>query len=388
MTDALRAGLAACGVGERDRLLVAVSGGVDSTVLLRLLVEIGHPVVAAHVDHGLRPESSEDAAFVAALAEELGVPFVGLKVEVGAGNVQAAARGARYSTLAEVARQWGCEAVATGHTATDQAETVLMALARGAGLRGLAGMPVRRMLDGGVDLVRPLLQSSRDHVLAVATARGWTWREDPTNATGRYRRNRLRHTVMPALRAEAGEEVDVRIAASAEAARAASELVATRLGDEPGLLPLAALADAEVGSLVDSGGLRVWRERDGLRFETALEAGLDGWLDVTPLAEVPAAFDPDPAVEVVDAERASGAVVRPWREGDRIRPLGLDGSQLVSDVLRSRGVPRAERARVPVVEVGGRVAWVVGHRLAADVALTESTRRAVRWTWRRGDRAG
>ncbi|WP_420453965.1 tRNA lysidine(34) synthetase TilS [Rubrivirga sp.] len=425
LAASVRAGLDAVAVGPGDRVLVAASGGLDSTALLHTLVEIGQPVVAAHVDHQLRPDSDADGAFVAELAAKLGVPCVRLAVTVGEGNRQAQARRARYAALADAAREQGCPAVATAHTATDQAETVLLALARGAGLRGLAGMPVERALAPGVRLVRPLLQSARADVEAAARAAGWTWRDDPSNATGVYARNRLRHTVLPALRAEGG--ADRRIAASADAARAGLAVVQRHLdglavGDQRlGLgvaaldaeiqsvllaeavarwapdaarsravvARLVALLEAEVGACVEAGGVRVWRERDALRFETDVPAPDLGHLVSTPLDAVPAAFPPDRLTEVVDADRVDGPVaLRSWRPGDRIRPLGMDGSRLVVDVLRERGVPRADRPAAAVVTVGDRVAWVVGHRLAASVAVTGGTRRAARWTWRPSRGAG
>ena len=113
---------------------------MDSTALLRLAVEAGCDVAAVHVDHGLRPDSSQDGAFVAELARALGVPCRIVPSAPAPGNVQAEARAARYAALAEAAAlALGCDAVATAHTADDQAETLLLALVRGAGLRGLAG---------------------------------------------------------------------------------------------------------------------------------------------------------------------------------------------------------------------------------------------------------
>ena len=416
LADRLRQGLAACGVGPGDRLLVAASGGVDSVVLLHLLTGLGQPVHVAHVDHGLRPDSAADGAFVAAACARLGVPYRQLAVTVEAGNLQDRARAARYAALAGAAREHGCRAVATAHTATDQAETVLMALVRGAGLRGLAGMPPRRPLAGGVDLVRPLLDVARAEVERHALAHRLGWREDPSNLSDGFRRNRLRRSVMGLLRDEAGPGLDRRMAAAAAHARGGLGVVGAQLGD-PGrgglalarLAPLAddarravlaealarwapraprsaalvgrlaALVDAPVGARVESGGVQAWREPDALRFGAG--TALAGTLATTPLDAVPAVFDADPWSEVVDADRARDAHVRPWRPGDRIRPLGLDGRQRVADLLRERGVPRADRAAVPVVARGGEVLWVVGHRLAASVAVTPETTRAARWSW-------
>ncbi len=138
-----------------------------------------------------------------------------------------------------------------------------------------------------------------------------------------------------------------------------------------------------MGACVESGGLRVWRERDAIRFETGAPVPDLGCLVSTPVDGVPTAFPSDPLAEMVDLDRVDGPVaLRFWRAGDRIRPLGLGGSRPVADVLRESGVPRADREAVPVVTVGDRVAWVVGHRLAASVALTDATRRAARWAWR------
>ncbi|MDT0630464.1 tRNA lysidine(34) synthetase TilS [Rubrivirga sp. S365] len=423
------------GVAEGARLVVAASGGVDSTVLLRTLVGAGWSVIAIHVDHSLR-DGEREAQFVRDLGESLGIETETVRVEVAPGNVQARAREARYAALADAARRHGAAAVVTGHTATDQAETVLLNLVRGSGLRGLAGMAVRRDL-GGVALVRPLLWATRAEVEAEAAARGWGWIEDPTNATGRYRRNRLRRDVLPLLEAEGGSRTAARIAAAAAAARAALDrpalldLVGTadgrggvvdldrvRVLDRPARLAvwadalrrwapgaaasaalldrIDALLDAPVGQRVGAAGAVVWRERGALAFTTptappppvVVEASGRwsaavgaGWVEGRPLGAVPPSFPSSPNAEVVDADRVPGRlVVRPWRDGDRVRPLGRGGSALVSDLLADRRVRPSRRRDVLVVEGGGEVLWVVGHRLARAVAVTDATRRAARWT--------
>ncbi len=179
-------------------LLVAVSGGTDSTALLLILRELvdehGLVLHVAHFDHRARPRASAaDSQFVADLAARCDAP-----VRVGRADSKPAsedaARLARYAFLRRVAAEIGATAIATGHTRDDQAETVLLHAARGSGLAGIAGMRLQR--DG---IVRPLLVLGREDTIAVCAAAGITPREDPSNRSLRFARNRVRHKVLPEL---------------------------------------------------------------------------------------------------------------------------------------------------------------------------------------------
>src|SRR3712207_6333142 len=178
------------------RPLTLVSGGPDSVALLRALVELGGEPAVLHVDHGLRGEESrEDAAFVRALCERLGVRCEVRRLSLEDGpNVQERAREARYRLAEETADELGLLNIAAGHTADDAAETVLMNLARGAGLRGLSGIPPVR---GRV--ARHLIERTRSEILDYLAGLGQPYRTDPTNVTGKYARNRVRLEVMPVL---------------------------------------------------------------------------------------------------------------------------------------------------------------------------------------------
>ncbi|MCS7172089.1 MAG: tRNA lysidine(34) synthetase TilS [Armatimonadetes bacterium] len=191
------------------RILVACSGGADSTALLHILRRFpeswGLQLAVGHVHHGLRPEADEDAAFVQRLCAELGVPFylerlTGLRAQDA--NLAARAREARYQALGRMAAAAGARVVATGHTLDDQAETVLLRLVRGTGVAGLGGIPPRRPLQPGVEVVRPLLWARREELRAFLSSLGSPWREDPTNADLTRQRNRIRHLVLPLLERE------------------------------------------------------------------------------------------------------------------------------------------------------------------------------------------
>ena len=176
---------------------VAVSGGSDSMALLHLSVDAGIPVRAVTLDHGLRPEAAQEAAMVAGACAGLGVhhdTLVWGRAAEGAGNLADRARRARLRLIAEWARQRGIGAVALGHTADDQAETVLMGLARRAGVDGLSGMATLRTAEGMVWL-RPLLGVTRDELRAWLGARGIAWADDPTNEDAAYTRVRARRAL-------------------------------------------------------------------------------------------------------------------------------------------------------------------------------------------------
>lgn len=186
-----------------DKLLVAVSGGPDSLALL-LLAHAGYDgrVHAASVDHGLRAANAQEARFVAALCADRGVPHAILtssdERSVSASNRQASARALRYRLLAEHAASVGCRWLATGHHRDDQAETLLMRMARGAGLPGLASIRSRRCdasgsrSEGAVQVVRPLLAWTRATLRTIVDAAGLTPVDDPSNRSADYDRTRFR----------------------------------------------------------------------------------------------------------------------------------------------------------------------------------------------------
>lgn len=193
-------------------VVAAVSGGADSVALLHFVLEtLPGRVVVAHVNHCLRGDESDgDEAFVIALAERLQSVFPGrvgirttrreLAQHSRRDGIEDAARRVRYDWLAEVAHSEGIGWIATGHTADDQAETILHNIIRGTGLRGLVGMSQRRLLAPEVELIRPMLDVTRAEVVSDLSARGQDFREDTSNTDRRFTRNRIRHNVLPLLK--------------------------------------------------------------------------------------------------------------------------------------------------------------------------------------------
>ncbi|NLF69953.1 MAG: tRNA lysidine(34) synthetase TilS [Candidatus Anammoximicrobium sp.] len=216
-------------------VLVAVSGGPDSVALLRGLAQAGGQGVgqltAAHFNHGVRgAQAAADEAFVVELCRRLRIACqVGRAGEPGKGaglRGEADLRAARYQFLSETARQVGARYVASGHTADDQAETVLHRIVRGTGIAGLAGIRQHRQLIPGVSLVRPLLTVSRREVLDYLAAIGQPYREDQSNADPRFTRNRIRHELLPHLAASYNPGVVGAVTRLAALAGEAQELVA------------------------------------------------------------------------------------------------------------------------------------------------------------------
>jgi tRNA(Ile)-lysidine synthase len=224
--------------------VVALSGGPDSVCLASILRELQGQgslarLVLAHLNHQLRgAASAADEEFVITLARDWGVACRTQRLEVAqvatqsGGNLEETARRLRYDWLTQIAREEGASWVATGHSADDQAETVLFRLLRGSGLHGLAGMAERRALAPGVDLLRPLLDVRRHAVLAYLAEQGQGYREDASNQDLRLTRNRLRHELLPTLAEHynpAIKEILVRLATQARQAQEEMDQIAGRL---------------------------------------------------------------------------------------------------------------------------------------------------------------
>ncbi|HYC21837.1 MAG TPA: tRNA lysidine(34) synthetase TilS [Candidatus Bathyarchaeia archaeon] len=366
-------------VERGGRVLVAVSGGPDSMALLAVLHALAArdrldlSLAVAHLNHRLRgSESDRDAAFVAASARGLGLECFVAEARVGhprPGNLEAQAREARYAFLGGLAARWRADAIALGHTRDDQAETVLLRLARGAGTESLAAMRPRRA-DG---VIRPLLGVSRAAAGSYLARRGWPSVRDRSNEDESFLRNRVRRHVLPFLDRELGPGFGARLA------RLASELrvevgLARQVID--GLLDGAGGQDSlPIQLLLESGPaagrlLHAWLARGGVRASSR---------QVVAVAAI--ARGREPAASVV---LAGGARVR--RCYDVLRLERGDRSALVNGgpgtPAGARGEARRERVELPVP---GAVSFPRGWRLtgerrsAEDACMGERCGAAASW---------
>jgi tRNA(Ile)-lysidine synthase len=397
-----------------EPLLVMLSGGADSVCLLDCAITLGAQVSALHVNYGLRDESDADEEHCRRLCEQLGVSLAVERVSLpNTGNLQAEARDRRYA-LAERHAPPGTD-YAAAHTASDQAETVLYRLAVSPGRRALLGMEPRRGR-----LVRPLLDVTRGDTRDHCRARGLEWVEDLSNRDPRFARARVREELLPALRelnpsAERSiVETSRLLRDEAEVLDAAVDDALARLGelapalDELRALPrglarlvLRRLAETASGgahslsrahadavlrlgerggsaSLDLGGGLRAVAEYGTLRFTRDPDAPppppakllvpgsarFGGW-------EVSAVLGEGGEALLAAESLGDALTVRSWHEGDRMRPVGLDGSKTLQDLFTDRKVPRALRHSLPVVTTEeGEIVWVAG------VAVGESFKAA------------
>lgn len=428
-------------------VVVGVSGGLDSMVLLHALQALEFQPLVVHVNYQLRGAAADaDEALVDETCRAQGLVCHTYRVDAkqqakDAGtSFQEAARDIRYAIFDEVARAEKVPVVAVAHHQDDQAETVLLNLFRGTGMDGLAGMRPKRPLKADSDtmLIRPLLHVNRQAIRAYAEANKLHWRDDASNSDTVYARNRLRHSVLPLIKEHFGASALNHIAQTASVLQGYNEatlkpylaqiwadavggesqrLACKVLSGQPSVwrkrlileglrtwLPTAprdqhfigrivALLDAEPGKRIACKGGTIWRARRHLVFEptsqhaTAFEARLPGdGTTETPAGTfsleqvaVPSQWSGSEQVVYIDADAVMLPLrVRFWQHGDRLQPLGMMQTKLVSDLLTDAKVPVHLRERVLVVVSGDELVWVVGQRIGHRFRITEATRRAVK----------
>jgi len=453
-----------------DRVVIGVSGGPDSLCLLDSLHHLGYPLICAHLDHGLRPESSGEAAYAKSIAQSYNLPFELEKQDVtlkaGAGvSLEEAARLARYDFLVRVARKNDVPVIATGHTADDQVETVLMHFLRGTGPSGLRGMLPDTQLDSwvgipdsrGIRLIRPLLTLNRGQTEGHCQAVGLEPVIDSSNMDHTFFRNRIRHELLPLLETynPGIRQVLLRLARimtaevdlSAKMVASDWESVFEPLGESALILRVESMERKPLAlqrALLRSAIKKLQPSVRDVSFDT-IERGLQFVSDpIRPASrpliaglmlkdlgeeillyqtDSPVIFDRlpqligDAQVEVpvsgevelaggwkltaasesiapgsyqtylkaqegdfaaIDESSLSAPLsVRTRAPGDRMQPLGLEGTTKVADIMINNRIPDLARARWPIIVSGDEVVWVAGVRMSHLFRLTEGTSQVI-----------
>ena len=397
-----------------DTLLVGLSGGADSVCLAHLLIclraEKGFHLSCVHVNHHLRPDAEEDEHFAQALCSDWALPLIIKGVEVPRrGNLEANARAARYRAFDEAMAQSGAGTLVLAHHMDDQAETLLMRLMRGAGPTGLSAMRTH-----GKGIWRPLLTARRRDIEGYLVSLGIPWREDESNRDSRFMRNAVRHRLIP-LMEELSPDCVPNIAAASGLLGDEEEYwqqYSNRWLDENASLHPSCLflntqdfdtlhiaarrrllrafcvkAGLSPDRLHTERLIRLLpRESDNLPGEVkAFRTGqrlhlIHPRMTPLPLGSLRETQGPKAGrrrVELFNAETLKGAQLRYRLAGDRIRPLGMEGTQSLSDYLIDRRMDRPFRDQWPVLAKGQDILWVAGFGMAQTAALTEDTEQKI-----------
>jgi tRNA(Ile)-lysidine synthase len=409
-------------------VLVAVSGGVDSVVLVELMKRTGLDFSIAHCNFQLRSnESDEDAEFVKKLAQDYGVDFHVKKFETGAYavehkiSVQMAARTLRYDWFEATRLEVNYDVVVTAHHLDDCVETFFLNLVRGTGIRGLTGIQSKRDY-----VVRPLLFSRKEEILTFARQENLSFREDASNADDYYHRNFIRHNVIPQLeklnpkftgslqetmyrlastqaiyqeailkmQAEIVEEgstiklkieklntlpalkhclfeliskygftgSDVSDIAKSLQGRSGKQFLSDshRLVKDREYLLIEPLIDRSQASITIEEGMATITEPIALTFRSRPRSGL-----VIPSSGDKACLD--------QAKLKYPLTLRNWTKGDTMHPLGMRGRKKLSDIFIDQKIPLNEKENIFVLESGGEIAWVVGHKIDDRFKTTDTT---------------
>ncbi len=418
------------GVPKGTRLLCAVSGGIDSMVMLSLLNEMNYECVVAHCNFRLRGDESDgDEQFVREMCEKMYIPcFVNtfdthkFADETGL-SIQMAARKLRYDWFYELAEKENCSYIALAHNSDDQVETAILNFARGTGIRGVSGM---KPLAG--KLFRPLIEVSRADIVQISTEDNIPFHNDSTNATTKYARNKVRHLVIPLLEeinVAAKENILKSVSYFAETERIMNDYVRrakeAAMSSSNGLLridvakimqtaapstvlfemligegvpkPLASesvcLLEAQTGRKCEMDGVEIVRNREYIEVQKSSAGDVDAEVTISAIGELKKygfeisfaycdddfVFDKNPQVAYIDVKKLKFPLtLRKWNFGDKFMPLGMKGMRKLSDFFKDEKLSQAEKSNVRILESDGKIVWVVGMRIDERFKFDKDTK--------------
>ncbi len=416
-----------------QKVLLAVSGGVDSVCMVDLFHKTGLNFVMAHCNFKLRGEASDqDEVFVRELASQLGVDFHSTSFDTFSYSrdhgvsIQMAARELRYNWLRAMKSDQNAHFIATAHHLNDSLETALFNLAKGTGISGLKGI-----LPQSEDVIRPLLFATKDQILSYAQEQSLKWREDASNRSIKYQRNFIRHQVIPPLKQKINQSIEQTFSETAERLRAVEKVFeqhieelrsryvaaypthvainTTWVRDHTDVPLIAELLKTygfnykQSRELFDGGELsggsyyseQYWlvKDRDQLvittrdvHYKDVLINGDEQLIDDHGIHLEVKQCDKDsleilPSADYAYLDYAKlkfPLVIRSWQEGDRFQPLGMKGKKKVSDFMIDQKIPVNLKKRVRILTSNDQIVWLIGLRIDDQFKITPQTKRVYR----------
>jgi tRNA(Ile)-lysidine synthase len=419
---------------ERDKILVAVSGGIDSMVMTHLFLELGYNIGLAHCNFSLRGRDSDsDEQLVSQYAADHNIPFFSSRFETKTYatkkgiSVQMAARELRYSWFEEIRMKNGFDSVAVAHNLNDNIETLLINLVRGTGLTGMTGIKPRNN-----NIIRPLLFATREEIMTFCKEHMIIYREDKSNAETLYTRNKIRHMIIPVLK-EINPSVEITLSETAERFAGISDIVSEyvqKLSDKitehkeeiisfnisllrPHLKnralvyelfkpfgitnlqlnDLIKVINGKTGSKIFTESHRLLKNRKEIIVSTEQAkndlsyfiedikglnkvAGIISaeYVQITDSFEIPT----DQSVACIDAEKMTFPVnIRKWKPGDNFIPLGMKQKKKLSDYFIDNKYSIPEKENKYILESDGRIVWIIGDRIDNRFRITRSAKKAL-----------
>ncbi|HET9053500.1 MAG TPA: tRNA lysidine(34) synthetase TilS [Cyclobacteriaceae bacterium] len=416
------------------RVLLAVSGGLDSMVMLHLFKKANYPVAAAHCNFQLRGmEAEEDQRFVADACQSLSIPFFSKKFETkqyakdNRLSVQVAARELRYAWFQQVMEEERFDFLATAHHVNDSLETVLLKWIHGGSLESFAGIPVKNK-----KVIRPLLFATRSLLADFANEHGIMWRNDSSNDSDDYQRNFIRHQVIPKLK-EINPALESTFQHGLKKITGELEFLQAQLEEwkrehvheKSGQVVIgkaallnATFADSLLWRVVREYGFNIdqchdmmeaLQRQSGKKFigtshlltldrehiiispyddayeavtiREADESVVRGVWEITRSRPESKDISVNPTVALLDADKVTFPITwRYWQPGDSFYPLGMESRKKLSDFLIDRKIPLADKNGISVLESDGAIIWVVGHRIDNRFKITPATRSVLKFT--------
>jgi tRNA(Ile)-lysidine synthase len=436
-------------LSKGDKVLVALSGGADSVFLLSFLLKYKKrfdlKLSAFHLNHNLRgKEAIDDEKFCLSFTKQNKIEYFSVSKNVKAFakknkiSVEEAGRKLRYSELERIAGKNGFNKIATAHNANDNTETVLLNLIKGTGLKGIAGIPVKRN-----NIIRPILTVTKDEILSYLVKKKIPYRIDSSNLSSEYERNFLRNEIIPGIKEKLNTKLDIALLKSSKVFRSISSVLDIQINakiidavkfkgnqlsmnideilklDEnligeffkktvpayfsvelsnENIKALASLLIKQKGrSVTLTNGLTAYRESKKIliskrkKFEKKeieiiigkSETINGGVISLSKVLLKNVKKNNDRSIEYISGDGISGKfILRTWKDGDRFYPLGMKGSKKISDFLTEQRIPSYKKKEQLVLTNSGKIVWVIGLRLDDMFKLKANSKKVYKLCWK------